>query len=733
MGANFIRRFTFDPGNDVLLEIESVNILDLDPPSSITGIGTGTILHFGEFENGPYKTPTEVSGADDLLSNFGSLGYTYGGVPCNNPCARIRYADNAVTGETWNGNGFVQLSGKKFSRLVIVRVDTSVGAVSFTAVPYLVGANAFRFRLSSGQTVVVTAGSGPTTSTATFSGTAASVTGASGTFPTTFAGGETLTVGYDDASATPDFTTTFLSTDQTALQVAARINTYAGFTLVDVVGGQIRFTGRKVGTAAQIRITSGSSGVLTKLGLTAATTAGTGNVGDINSVTPSEVNTVIHAAATNVVVEQQSDGSLRMSTTDGTALAIGNATTALALGFLPGATGVAVPNGGILPAGTLLQQVGGAAQFLVTTQDVTVTAGSVGPYVARVRHAQDDGTGTSIGAGAVSKIVTPPDIGEFTVVNPQIITAALTESQIDAAYVDAITSSEDLNTVAKIVNGVWSARQSNVVRAALRTDVVTTSSQGFYGRSAAVRPPLNTPEAVAESSTNPMGVGATRDERIDYCWPQVNTFVPLIAKRGTAGGIGFTSDGNVDVGADGFLMSILSQLPPEENPGQETSFTTSINSVETGKNAQNLKMPNYTRMKAAGITGIRIDDGTAIFQSGVTSVDPIQLPNRTTIARRRMADYIEDSLAAFVTSYGKKTNSVTRRKHIAMEIRSWLKSLGDRIDSYDVDEKSGNKDPNILGRGLYRIIISVRTLSSLDSIVLACTIGNTVTIERVAA
>ena len=125
----YIRRFGFDPGEEVLLEIESVNILDLDPPASITGIGTGTVICVGEFENGPFaaqagvaempKGTYEVAGATDYVSKAGSLGYTYDGVSSQNASARKRSADNALTPEYWNGNGFVQLSGKKFRRLLI--------------------------------------------------------------------------------------------------------------------------------------------------------------------------------------------------------------------------------------------------------------------------------------------------------------------------------------------------------------------------------------------------------------------------------------------------------------------------------------------------------------------------------------------------------------------------------------------------------------------------------------
>jgi hypothetical protein len=92
----YIRRFTEDPGLDVLLDIESVNIIDLEPPEAFAGVGTGTAILVGEFENGPFNTPTEVFGPSDLVSTFGEFGYAYDGVKGNNPCARSHKADGAI-------------------------------------------------------------------------------------------------------------------------------------------------------------------------------------------------------------------------------------------------------------------------------------------------------------------------------------------------------------------------------------------------------------------------------------------------------------------------------------------------------------------------------------------------------------------------------------------------------------------------------------------------------------
>lgn len=850
----FIRRFLFDPGQTVLLNIESVNILDLEPPASISGIGSGTVLLVGEFEDGAFATPSEVVGSTDLQQTWGTLGYTYNGTVGNYPCAVSRKADGALVAEYWNGNAFVQLSGKQFARLLVCRVDTSVGSVQFSRLAFVEGASSFRYSLVTGQILSVDVGAGFTS--ATFTGTVATVTSGAGTYPTTFVGGNTLTLGYDGA---PNFTVTFLAADQTIDQVVARINTYAGFTFaVKQSSTTFSLTGLQGGTGGQVRVVSGSTGVLAQLGLVAATTIGSGNVANIAAVSPAEIALVVQAAVANTKVEQNSSGALRISNT-GTSgfISIGAGTTASALGFVSGqfatsygqavlqsgtctfasmlnnqtltlsidgvqftttfvvpgdttqsavlsrinaaaaaaglgtvavadsatafyltgtkpggsvvvvgasagavltnlgltvgtTTGVLPPQG-VLPAGTVVQQPNGI--IFVTMQSITIAGGlatlpgqtlpqpTLGPYTVKIRHAVDDGTGLSAGAGSITQVTNAPDIGSFSVVNPQITTVALTEAQIDAQYTSALIATTDINTVAKQANIVFSARQSNTVRKQLRVNALNASSQGCFGRMACIRPPLGTAKALALSTVAEPGVGAYRDQRVIYCYPGFNTFVPLIAKRGTSGGTGFNASGNIDVGSDGFMASILSQLPPEENPGQETTFTAAVNSLEMavvqGGTIGVFQMADYQLFKAAGIAAGRMDDGVAIFQSGVTSVDPNVNPGLVRISRRRMADYIQDSVAIRAKAFGKRLSTVARRLALAAEIRAFMLTLlspgnpaFQRINGFTVDPKKANT-PQTLALGMYRIILNVQTIPSLDSIVLQTTVGEQVSVNEV--
>lgn len=855
MGVSFIRRFLFDPGNQILLNIESVNVLDLTPPSPVQGVGTGVACLVGEFEDGPFNFPTQIASPSDLANIFGTLGYTYGGVQANNCSAIARFADGAVVPEYWNGNGFVQLNAKQFASLVLVRANTGAGTVQLTPQAFITGAAAFRYKLASGQAITLDLGPSSAPATATFTGVAAAVTG--GAYVGSMVTGDSVTLAYDGGAP---FTVYFQTGDTTVVQAIARINQYAGFAFASNSAGDITLTGLVAGTLGEVQVVSASAGVLVKLALVVANTFGTGNVGNVAAVSPQEVASVIQAAVAGSRVELDQNNALRISntTTPGTGTILVTATTATALGFVVGQSSIAsnaawvagtaytAPAAGMLtlrldaaapftvtfaggeliaaavtlintaagftlayadhsnttinligrsqggggkiavsgagalltslgftsgttvappqvpgsiPAGTVVQTASG--QSYVTMQSVYFTNGQVvvgalsaadggviapveGPWNVPVRAALDNGSDLGTGAGAIVTVTSAPAYTSLFVTNLQPITAALTETQIDVAYQSALDTTLNVSSVAKTINIIWSARQSNHLRNALSANAVTASASGLVGRIAPIRTPLNTNKYTAMSINAEPGVGAYRNQRVIYCYPQARTYVPIIALRGTSGnpvGTGytaFTPDGNVDVGADGFLCAIMSQLAPEENPGQLTPFSGGIVSLESGLNAQGFMIGDYVNFKAAGICALRFDtdDGVAIFQSGVTSVDPTVNPGLVRISRRRMADYIQDSLANAMMAFGKKLSTQARRKAIVGEINQFLYGLlskenpsNQRIGGYAVDPNSANTAAT-LQQGLYRIVINVQTLPSLDSIVLQTTVGEEVAVTE---
>lgn len=111
----------------------------------------------------------------------------------------------------------------------------------------------------------------------------------------------------------------------------------------------------------------------------------------------------------------------------------------------------------------------------------------------------------------------------------------------------------------------------------------------------------------------------------------------------------------------------------------------------------------------------------------------------TTQARRKMADFVQDSLARALLPFSKKLATPGRRDGIRAIIDSFLSELlstdnpeNARIAGYLVDERSG-QTPELTARGIFVFIVKVRTLSSLDAIVLQTEIGEGVVTFQEAA
>jgi|SRR5580693_711656 hypothetical protein len=726
MGAGFNRYYTTDQPDSVLLQIEGVVVEDLPPQAPIAGVGTGVVCVIGEAEDGPFNTPYEISGATDYQNTFGRFGYVYSGTLANNPCARKRFADFAVNPEPWNGNLAVNVSGKTYASLVVVRVNTSVGTVQFTRLANLVGVAQVTYLLTTGESITFNDGSG--SHSATFAGVAATVTGTSGVFTTTNAG-DTVVLGYDGNT----FTTTFLSTDVTEAAIIARINQYAGFTFATDSSGQIKLTGRQAGTGGSVSVVSytGTQG-LAGLGLTAAVTAGTGTVANIAAVTPAELNTRVNAANAEVIVEVLPNGQPRMVALTGATLVI-TAMTATAFGFPVNVTDAAASgNAGTIPAGTVVQTSGGMKW--VTMQTLTVAANNAGPYATPIRPALDDGTGVSAIAGAVDIITTPIQLDAFSVINLLPVSAALSEGAIDSAYLAAIASTLAPDSISSVANIFYSARQSNAVRAGLKANVILATQQGLTPRVCCVRPPLGTTTAQAESATVAPGVGVTAHERVFYEYPGWSTTISDMAAVGTAGGYGFTANGVIDVGSDGFLAALMSLLPPEQNPGQLTPYLGAVVGLESALQGV-LTLQDYENFKANGICAPRMDaQGNAFYQSGCTSVNPLLYPGLVTIARRRMGDFVQSSLSAIAQPFVKTLATTKNRNALISELRNFLSGLSgltnqneQRIAGFTVRDES---TPQEKAMGLQRIRTDARTLSSLDSIVLMSTVGESVQVDE---
>lgn len=827
--AGYVRRYTSEPTIDQIRAIEGPVIIDLAPPPPVTGAGSGAVLLVGEMEDGAFAADTsvdggvrEVYGSADLAAKFGGFGYKYGNTVSQNPCARKHLQ------ELWNGNGFLKLYRMRAQRLMIARVDTSVGSVSFDPLASVTG-KVGPYALANGQQLTCTT----TASAASTAVSAAALTVAGiGAAMGTVVSGDKVGFSIDGG---PRVNVTFTATDTTATLVAARINAALGYTAAAVNGTNVDITaikagynssitvyddlvpgaaakighiagvwtcrprvvggatnlpgiaaadkftintgagvvtitfsgtpanaaaavleinqqygstiayvtpnsrillhGGALGTTGSLVLATGSPDALVDLGHAAGTTNGVYNVGDVSAVTAAEVAAIINGTAglssITVSATVTPSGQLRVynSTAAGT-LRITSGAMATALLMAPVDTTVAATGhtGGTIPAGT---RVTNGSITWVTMQTVTVASGAAGPFTVKVRHALDDGTGASATAATVTTLTDPPAFWMLKVTNPAGLTAALTEAQLDTAYKAALDATLDEKSVAREANYLLSARRSDsIVRDGL-SNVRAAIANGLVARKFVTGDPLGT--TVAQAVANVAVFAGPLTDVMFYTSKGLKVRVAEIAAVGTAGGIGFTADGVITVRPDGPLTTICATLPPENNPGEATGLIEDFYEVDAA--GETLDRSAYEAFRRAGICAPRRDRQSGmVFQSGVTSCTD---PARQTIARRKMADYIQDTAAELMNPFTKQLSRQSRRDQIRSVWEQFLASLKSenspelaRIVDYAVDDSvnAGNTEAS-LALGVYYIETRVKTLASLDNIVVRTEVGEGVVIS----
>ncbi len=734
--AGFIRRFTSLPTIGVILQIEGTVIVDLAPPDPATGAGTGTVLLVGEFEDGLFavedeaKGGVEVFGSEDFRQKFGEFGFTYGGVIANNPCARRHLT------EFWNGNGYLKAFKMRAQRLLIGRVDTSVGEVAFDVLAAILG-GAGTFALAVGQIFSVTTNSG-TGAAPALTATRALKAGAAAVFAS-IVSGDTFGIKVDNG---PQINVTFSAADVAVAAVIARVNATLGMTVGVTNAGQMDLRGIQFGTGGRIELIEVTTGVLAKIGHAAGAVAGTSNIAaNIDAVTVAEVVAFVNGTAAITTVNGRADidptGRLRIlnsvSAAASTVLVV-SSPMSIALGLSPLGVAVALTGhvAGTIPAGTRLRASGSPGLEWVTMQTLDIPAAALGPFVVKVRPALDDGTQVGVAAAAVNTIVDAIAFAPLVVNNAQALTAALTEVQIDNRYLAALNAALNESGAVRTANYLTCARRSDTVVREGKNNAVRATECGLFARKFITGDLLGT--TVAQSLVN---VALNRSDRVFYTTKGLKVRVPQIAERGLAGGLGFTDDGVIVVRPDGPLTTVCAILAPEENPGQQTGLIDDFFAVDPS--GETITIDTYIAWKAAGICAPRIDriSGT-VFQSGVTSsLDS----GRKTSARRKMADFIQDTAADLFAPFSKKLNTQARRDKIRGLWEAFLAGLQSRqnpelarIESFRVDDSvNAGNTPEVLAQGVYFLQTTVRTLSSLDDIVVQTEIGpNAITTQQAA-
>lgn len=244
------------PSDAELDSIEQVALVDEVPPATPLGTGLLSVLVVGETERGVF-TPQRITGVTDYGNKYGGLGWTTSGGKSQGAVARKSGGDGL-----WNGNLSMWRSKKRFGGLVVCRVDNSAGSVQFRRLAAIKGGRG-PFSAANGDTITFQR-NGVTNVIGTWTGVAARISGIAGTFPTLFTGGESFEVSVDDAVLPIVLMT---AAEQTAQNVADRINAVTALPIASVVGGQLVIDSVIKGTAGRVKILGGTA--LSTLGFSA--------------------------------------------------------------------------------------------------------------------------------------------------------------------------------------------------------------------------------------------------------------------------------------------------------------------------------------------------------------------------------------------------------------------------------------------------------------------------------
>lgn len=680
--SGFVRRFTSFPPIDVITAIEGINIVDLPPPASIGGQNENVVGLIGEFADMTYAVdvsstgvistapkPQEVVSGQDLLNKFGGFDETLGkfGGDC--------------------GNGYAEVRNKSFGRLILCSINlcsasgvrmwrqlpTNKSATDPTPITPIAAASVAAgtiFKRVAGPADRLKAGV-----RVDFSGIEAYETAVDGSVT---AVGAAVTQIFVSASG---LFTTFVRPD-------GKVGVELGDVLVLGVLGAAGAQGADADTYRVTAVTDATHIVVQKLdgsswnwttGASLAWRLHTGLAAD--SFGSGSGSGMGSQGSFSVPVRPLTDGA-------GTGSGAGDGTWATTQAIAP--------------------LVAAATPSATTWEPLSGLTGAVGPTTAVAYTA------------AIQKANAP---------NHASIDA-LYSSAFDSFLFDDVPQSE--------VAHIWPARKSDVIRSMSRGHCLTASAQGG-GRTTSVSPQLDITKVTALTTVcgdAAPGVGANRDERNFYHWPPVKTFVPEAVGKSIAradGTIG--TDGIMDTTADGWMSCIMGNLAPERNPGESSATTRKCLAPVLGyaTNVPDLNINAWQLLRLRGVSGIRMDKTVGpVFQSGITSS---LISGQKNINRRKMADYCEDSIGQALKPFTKLPMSEQFKDGVIGQVDDFLTILlspdnaaAARINGYLLDPKSGNT-PATEARGIFVLIIKIRTTPSADFIVLQFEVGEGVLVS----
>jgi hypothetical protein len=302
------------------------------------------------------------------------------------------------------------------------------------------------------------------------------------------------------------------------------------------------------------------------------------------------------------------------------------------------------------------------------------------------------------------------DQGEPAVAAASSLTTGSDGTVADTDYLAAITKSEVANSCNVICLDV-----NNTARNGYLKQTVANSQDKMCV--------MNGPEGntVAEAVTDVASYRDT-DGRIIYAFPWVFT---------TIGGVSQL------VSPSPFYGALLSQVAPNIDPAYaaNSQYLSGITSIELSLNRQ-----DYINLMAAGISAIEVDSDIGIkIKSGV--VTQIINSGKVMVFRRRMADFLMQSLAKYLKNYQNAPNSALNQGLAGGGIVAFNRQLEtDGLVPKDAEVQTGkasiidttslNTDDSI-AQGFFKILYRRRIYSSMRFIVLQADISTSVVVTEV--
>jgi uncharacterized protein len=203
-----------------------------------------------------------------------------------------------------------------------------------------------------------------------------------------------------------------------------------------------------------------------------------------------------------------------------------------------------------------------------------------------------------------------------------------------------------------------------------------------------------------------------RGDRMVYCYNHVYTIDPVTGTE-------------TITYPQAWMAAILANTDVDIHPGEEDTKRYLAGITRLDEPA--LTRQDYVDLRAAGISALETDLGSPVFVSGVTTD---LTSGKTEITRRRMADFLQLSVAQSLRFTVKKKNTQERRLANVGMIKAFLKDLqkaGRVVESYEVDGEILNT-PSQRAAGIEKILMRVKLLGHMLHVVIETEIGTGVTI-----